>query len=57
VRANKYESDLKILPITAVACDGPPGQLAEDEVFIGAEFPYITAPDGRWKTLPTDLIP
>ena len=27
-------------------------KLAEDERTIGAEFPYVTAPDGTWRTMP-----
>lgn len=28
---------------------------AEDEARIGVEFPYVTAPDGSWRTLPASL--
>ena len=30
-------------------------KLAEDEVAIGADFPYVTGPDGAWRTLPASL--
>ncbi len=30
-------------------------KLAEDERRIGVEFPYVTAPDGSWRTLPASL--
>ena len=30
-------------------------KLAEDEVAIGADFPYVTGPDGTWRTLPASL--
>lgn len=30
-------------------------KLLEDERSIGVEFPYVTAPDGRWETLPASL--
>jgi unsaturated chondroitin disaccharide hydrolase len=28
---------------------------AEDERSIGAEFPYVTAPDGSWRTMPASV--
>jgi unsaturated chondroitin disaccharide hydrolase len=30
-------------------------KLAEDERRIGVEFPYVTAPDGSWRTLPASV--
>lgn len=30
-------------------------KLVEDEASIGIEFPYITAPDGHWLTMPASL--
>lgn len=30
-------------------------KVAEDEPTLGVEFPYVTAPDGRWKLLPASL--
>jgi len=30
-------------------------KLSEDESTIGVEFPYVTAPDGRWLTMPASV--
>jgi unsaturated chondroitin disaccharide hydrolase len=30
-------------------------KLVEDEAAIGVEFPYVTEPDGAWRTLPASL--
>ena len=30
-------------------------KLVEDEAAIGAEFPYVTEPDGAWRTMPASL--
>ena len=30
-------------------------KVAEDEPTLGVEFPHVTAPDGRWITLPASL--
>ena len=30
-------------------------KLAEDEAAIGVEFPYVTEPDGAWRTMPASL--
>jgi unsaturated chondroitin disaccharide hydrolase len=30
-------------------------KVAEDEQTIGVEFPYVTAPDGSWKTMPASV--
>ena len=30
-------------------------KVAEDEAGMGKEFPYVTGPDGHWKTLPASL--
>ena len=27
-------------------------KLVEDEAAIGVEFPYVTEPDGAWRTMP-----
>jgi unsaturated chondroitin disaccharide hydrolase len=30
-------------------------KLVEDEAAIGVEFPYVTEPDGAWRTMPASL--
>jgi unsaturated chondroitin disaccharide hydrolase len=32
-----------------------PGKLTEDEAALGDEFPYVTEPDGSWRTMPASL--
>ncbi len=34
------------------ALDLLPGKLAQDEATIGVEFPYVSEPDGSWRTMP-----
>lgn len=41
-RRNLFEEALDLLP----------AKLAEDEATIGVEFPYVTGPDGAWRTMP-----
>jgi len=42
-------------PLFRDALDLLAKKLAEDEATLGVMFPYVTAPDGSWKTLPASL--